>query len=421
MTNKKTKNKKRNISYHRWDLRVHEIKGKFDRGELIPDPEWQRGYVWKEKDEKLLIDTILKEMPMPKFYLTEEYDPEKGASIHYVVDGQQRLRAIKKFLDNEFPIEINGREKYFRNLDRDTQEKITSYELSGHYLKNATQKDINFLFQRLNTTGVKLTNMEIWNNEYTGTPILKLLNKIVKKHTKYYQEIIYTPDNIRRQLPTDDVLDIVNSLWNQRVAGGGKRELSEFLRVNKNISRSDSKLLEMKFSKTLANIKSFLSREDLQSSNFGRRTHLISLFLATALLIDKYYLLNNPEKTREELLHFINNPPKKYKESSVGGIRQKDRREIRVKFLQKILIQNGIKLDRNRLFSEELRKKFWYEKKHICQICKKNIDKYSESTLDHKKPWAKGGRTSESNAQLTHKRCNQKKRDRESQFTIITP
>ena len=61
-------------------------------------------YIWKIKDEQLLIDSILKGIPIPKFYLTEEYSVKKGASIHYVVDGQQRLRAIYKFLNNKFSI-----------------------------------------------------------------------------------------------------------------------------------------------------------------------------------------------------------------------------------------------------------------------------------------------------------------------------
>jgi uncharacterized protein with ParB-like and HNH nuclease domain len=104
------------VSYGDWELRVHEIKGKMDRGELVPDPEWQRGYIWKRKDEQALIDSIMRGMPIPKFYLTEEYDEDKGASIHYAVDGQQRLKAIYKFLSNEYPVSIGDQLYYFRDL-----------------------------------------------------------------------------------------------------------------------------------------------------------------------------------------------------------------------------------------------------------------------------------------------------------------
>ena len=103
------------ISYGAWELRVHEIKGKMERGELIPDPEWQRGYIWNRKDEQLLIDSIFRGIPIPKFYLTEEYNTKKGASIHYAVDGQQRLKALYKFLNNEFPVEVGERKYYFKD------------------------------------------------------------------------------------------------------------------------------------------------------------------------------------------------------------------------------------------------------------------------------------------------------------------
>jgi len=103
-------------SYHPWETFVHEVKGKMERGELIPDPDWQRGYIWGPKDEQLLIDSILKGLPIPKFYLTQEYDSRKGVSIHYAVDGQQRLKAIYRFLTNEFPVVIKGKRYYFRDL-----------------------------------------------------------------------------------------------------------------------------------------------------------------------------------------------------------------------------------------------------------------------------------------------------------------
>ena len=102
------------VSYGDWELRIHEIKGKIERGELIPDPDWQRGYIWNLRDEQLLIDSILRGMPIPKFYLTGDYDVKKGASIHYAVDGQQRLTAIYRFVTNKFSIEIEDREYLFK-------------------------------------------------------------------------------------------------------------------------------------------------------------------------------------------------------------------------------------------------------------------------------------------------------------------
>ena len=37
--------------------------------------------------------------------------------------------------------------------------------------------------------------------------------------------------------------------------------------------------------------------------------------------------------------------------------------------------------------------------------------KFGDATVDHINPWAKGGKTEESKAQMAHKICNRKKRD----------
>jgi 5-methylcytosine-specific restriction endonuclease McrA len=117
-------------------------------------------------------------------------------------------------------------------------------------------------------------------------------------------------------------------------------------------------------------------------------------------------------------LNFINNQPEKYKESATGGIRQKERRETRVNYLEGIMDKYAIKLDSKRYFEESLRKEFWGSKPHNCGICKRQIKEYRDAVLDHIVPWAKGGRTERTNAQLAHKKCNKIKSDEAAEFVI---
>jgi 5-methylcytosine-specific restriction endonuclease McrA len=427
------------VTYSYWELYVSDVKGKMERGELIPDPEWQRGYIWNQKDEQLLIDSILKGLPIPKFYLTEEYDAKKGVSIHYAVDGQQRLKAINRFLTNKFLIEINSEKYLFKDLDSETQKKITTYKLNGHYMTDYKQADINFLFQRLNSTGVKLTNMERWNNEYFEANILKMVKEIYEKICDFpykrdyrdyddkdyeklkssYMATIYTEENIKRMLPLDDIIDLCNCLKKNSIEGGGKKELESFLKLHINISHNESSIIKSKFGKALNNIKEIFSKQELEASAYSKRTHFISLFLAVGSVIPKYYILNETEKLKTDLLNFIENQPEEYKESVLGAIRQKVARETRVSFFNEIILKYAKELDKNRLFDESLRQKLWREYDHKCQICKKEIKNYKDATLDHKEPWAKGGRTEESNAQLAHKKCNQEKRDKFEEFVIV--
>ncbi|MBU4482458.1 DUF262 domain-containing protein, partial [Patescibacteria group bacterium] len=58
---------------------------------------------WSNMDNQCLIDTILRDEPMPLFFL----NLISGENMYYIVDGQQRLSAIKKFYDND--ITLNGK------------------------------------------------------------------------------------------------------------------------------------------------------------------------------------------------------------------------------------------------------------------------------------------------------------------------
>lgn len=412
-----------------------------ERGELIPDPDWQRGYIWGPKDEQLLIDSIIRGLPIPKFYLTREYDTKKGVSTHYAIDGQQRLKAIRRFLENDFPIEIHGKRYRFRNLDSKTQEKIMNYKLNGHYMDDYKQSDINFLFQRLNRTGIKLSNMEVWNNEYYKKKILTMVREIYEQIWEFpakrdyrdyddadqkrigesYVRTIYTDENVKRMLPLDDITDLSSCLLNNSVEGGGKNELEAFLKAQRNISSHNRDILKSKFRKTMNNIKQLFTKQELEASAYSKRTHFISLFLAVGLTVPTYYILGDVRKLKRRMLRFIENPPEKYKESVLGAIRQKVARQKRVEFIRREILKHAKKLDETRIFDRGLKQKFWRKYDHKCQICKKEIRDFGDATLDHKEPWAKGGRTREENAQLAHKTCNASKRDKFEQFIILSP
>lgn len=66
-----------------------------EREEKIdPQPQYQRTPVWSDEKKQLLIDSILRNYDLPKFYLRVSNNPSYD---HEVVDGQQRLRAIWEF------------------------------------------------------------------------------------------------------------------------------------------------------------------------------------------------------------------------------------------------------------------------------------------------------------------------------------
>ncbi|MEU4360496.1 DUF262 domain-containing protein [Promicromonospora sp. NPDC023987] len=70
--------------------------GRATRGQLDLNPTYQRGDVWPTKDAQLLIESILRGIPLPSIIVLR---PESIATAPWeVVDGKQRLTSILRFI-----------------------------------------------------------------------------------------------------------------------------------------------------------------------------------------------------------------------------------------------------------------------------------------------------------------------------------
>jgi len=146
-------------------------------GRLIVDPEWQRQYVWDRKRAAKLVESFLRDIPVPVIYLGRN---EEGK--YEVIDGLQRLTSVFDFFDNKYPLrglelvpKYNGR--YFKEIDEKDQHKLQDATLRTFELAFRTPKDLMFvIFERLNTGGIRLNDMEIRNCLFRGR-----LNELIKR------------------------------------------------------------------------------------------------------------------------------------------------------------------------------------------------------------------------------------------------
>ena len=143
-----------------------------ERKELILQPRFQRRDVWSPKAKSHLIDTILRELPIPIIFIRQNVDPQKRRTIREVVDGQQRLRTVISYLKDEFPIvksqspSFGG--KKFSQLPQEAQGRLLNYEFSVVLLEEVSDADVLDIFARLNTYAQKLTPQELLNAAYFG-------------------------------------------------------------------------------------------------------------------------------------------------------------------------------------------------------------------------------------------------------------
>lgn len=143
-------------------------------------PEYQRRSRWSNKQKSLLVESFILNIPIPPIFLFE------GDFARYeVMDGQQRLIAIREFLSNQFKLSsltvlspLNGRNfaqlppRTKRTLERATLSAIVLLKESRSSLRDSSTSRIlelkKFVFERLNTGGKPLNAQEIRNAIYSG-------------------------------------------------------------------------------------------------------------------------------------------------------------------------------------------------------------------------------------------------------------
>jgi uncharacterized protein with ParB-like and HNH nuclease domain len=133
-------------------------------------PNFQRKAVWTPKQKSLLIESLMLNIPIPMFYVSAD---QKGN--WEVVDGQQRLTAIKEFVlkkslhlsELEFWKEFNGKD--IDGLPPLPYNTIMETQLQFVIIEPSTPESVKYtIFKRINTGGLPLSNHEIRNALYQG-------------------------------------------------------------------------------------------------------------------------------------------------------------------------------------------------------------------------------------------------------------
>lgn len=176
-------------------------------------PFYQRRPRWSPEKQSLLIESFIMNIPVPPVFLYE-----KEYNSYEVMDGQQRITALRDFYSGNFELtglkqwpEINGRtyqtlpEKIQAGLDR---RSITSIVL----LKESTTDEDEAsslretVFERLNTGGVVLTRQEIRNALYPGR-MNNLLDRLSRRPR--FRQAWGIPQYVENEINvTPDLLDM---------------------------------------------------------------------------------------------------------------------------------------------------------------------------------------------------------------------
>jgi len=134
-------------------------------GNLTIQPEYQRNYIYADgggKKEQAVIHSLLQKYPLGVIYFNKV-----GKDKFEVLDGQQRITSIGRFVKNKFAIMEDGNPKNFDSLPTDEQEMILNSKLLIYECEGG-EKEIKKWFETINIAGVPLNDQELLNAIYSG-------------------------------------------------------------------------------------------------------------------------------------------------------------------------------------------------------------------------------------------------------------
>ena len=402
-------------------------------------PGFQRESVWTNKDRQKLIDSVLRNYPIPAIFLYKRQ--ENGEIIYDVIDGKQRLETFLMFMGlirgNQFQakIQLPGKDDREWVSWKSLQRKSVQHLIMGYKITtievNGDASDVMELFVRINSTGKALTAAEKRHAKYYHSEFLKTAGKLAKRFEKYLvSSKILTDAQISRMKHIELMCELMASAHRQDVIN--KKTALDAMMKPKAVTFAQANKLSSKITTAINRIKKMFPK--LHQTRFHQLSDFYSLVILMIKFEDEKLILNNKRRNKlawELLVAFSNGVDEarllqkkalgipiqleKSREYLLTVLQSTDdynQRKRREEILRGLLETLFIKKDNDRIFSSEQRRILWNStNERKCKFCKKAVT-WTDFTVDHIRPFSKGGQTQLKNAAIMHKSCNSSKGNR---------
>lgn len=362
----------------------YEGRGLFGMsGKLTIQPEYQRNYIYaQENRESGVIDSIIKGYPLGLIYFNKVADDK-----FEVLDGQQRITSIGRYITNKFPIkDQNGMEQYFDGLNQHIQNQILDthlliYECAG------TETEIKEWFKIINIKGIPLNDQELLNAVYSGPFVTLAKEEFSNSQNANIQKwSVYVSGTVNRQDYLKTALEWVSN-----------NNISDYMSAHRN----DDNIAELKqyFTTVIDWVSSVFQNiePEMRGLEWGR-------------LYEKYHRqAYDPKIIESKVKELYADPYVKNRkgifEYVLGGC-------VDTKLLDVRVFDEAIK---RAVYAQQTQHA---EASHTsnCPLCalghdanKSKIWKLSDMDADHVTAWSKGGATDIKNCQMLCKSHNRAK------------
>lgn len=361
-----------------------EGKGLFGLGgKLTIQPEYQRNYIYADgggKKEQAVIESLLKGYPLGLIYFNKVAEGK-----FEVLDGQQRITSIGRFVTGKFAIMENGNPKNFDSLPRDQQAKLQASKLLI-YECEGTETEIKEWFKTINIAGVPLNDQELLNAVYSGPFVTLAKAEFSNSQNANIQKwSAYVKGSANRQEFLERALEWVS-----------KGDIGGYMSQHRN----DTNINELKnyFNSVIDWVSTVFSdvEKEMSGLEWGR-------------LYEKYHSQSyDPAKVSAEVKRLYADPYVKKRsgvfEYVLGGLKNKKLLDVRV-------------------FDDATKRSVYFKQtqgaeakgKSNCPLCAighdsniSRIYRFEDMDADHVTAWSNGGDSSAKNCQMlciTHNRA----------------
>ncbi len=335
-------------------------------------PPYQREFIYNDKEQQAVINTVLHGYPLNVMYWVKRND---DAECPYeVMDGQQRTLALCEYVAGKYSFEF----KNFFNQPADIQKRILDYPLTVYVCEGAASEKLEW-FKTINIAGKALNEQEIRNAIYAGPFVSDAKRHFSKSNCGAYK---LGKDLVNGTPIRQDFLKKALEWMAEHENREGKAQ------------NPVSYMAQHQHDPNANNLWTYFQNVlNWAITNFEmKKFKKIMKGLDWALYYDKYHneTLDTVEMAKQ-----------------ISALMRDGEIQRQSGIIPYVLTGDEQHLDL-RAFPEDIKLAVWEKQNHICPLCGKEYD-FEFMEGDHIKPWREGGRTVIENCQMLCRDCNRHK------------
>lgn len=277
------------------------IKRAIEADILEVRPPYQRNPVWLDPQKSSLIDTILRGYPIPELYMQDVID-SKGNERHFIVDGQQRIRACMEFIDGQYELDPDESPLYaemtFEDLSEDDKKKVWGYPFIVRLMPDIPEEEMRDIFKRINRYNMALNKQELRHATYWGEFITSMEG--LADHEYWVTSGVFSANSFRRMLDVEFISELAIAVLHG--PQNKKAGLDRWYRTYEEEFEERGEIRQT-FERVLGELNSVLP--DIKATRWRRTSDFYTLFTTFAHHENDLPLSQRGRKTaRDKLLKF---------------------------------------------------------------------------------------------------------------------